>query len=166
VTAPLVAVLVIAVGLPLLAWWVAGRPFWSRLRPGAEPDPWRDLVRRHGLSAGESARIAADVPRGLRLPDPRLRRAAVDWARELLGQEQVRLPRNPRTRGLVVVVVIGWAATALGLLVFHVVSGEAPDVNWFLVAMWLAVGVWGVRRRRALRRTVELDDEPSTGRGG
>ena len=165
-TAPLVAVLVIAVGLPLLAWWVAGRPSWSRLRPGAEPDPWRDLVRRHGLPAGESARIAADVPRGLRLPDPRLRRAAVDWARELLGQEQVRLPRNPRTRGLVVVVVIGWAATALGLLVFHVVSGEAPDVNWFLVAMWLAVGVWGVRRRRALRRTVELDDEPPTGRGG
>lgn len=109
-TAPLVAVLVIAVGLPLLAWWVAGRPYWSRLRPGAEPDPWRDLVRRHGLSAGEAARIAADVPRGLRLPDPRLRRAAVDWARELLGQEQVRLPRNPRTRGLVVVVVIGWAA--------------------------------------------------------
>lgn len=109
-TAPLVAVLVIAVGLPLLAWWVAGRPYWSRLRPGAELDAWRDLVRRHGLSAGEAARIAADVPRGLRLPDPRLRRAAVDWARELLGQEQVRLPRNPRTRGLVVVVVIGWAA--------------------------------------------------------
>ena len=60
------------------------------------------------------------------LPDSRLRRAAVDWARELLGQEQVRLPRNPRTRGLVIVVVIGWAATALGLLVFPVVSGKRP----------------------------------------
>ena len=118
----------IAVGLPLLAWWVAGRPYWSRLRPGAEPDPGRDLVRRHGLSAGEAARIAADVPRGLRLPDPRLRRAAVDRARELLEQEQVRLPRNPRTRGLV-------------------------------------VGVWGVRRR-ALRRTVELNDEPATDQDG
>lgn len=165
-TAPLVAVLAIAVGLPLLAWWVAGRPYWSRLRPGAEPDPWRDLVRRHGLSAGEAARIAADVPRGLRLPDPRLRRAAVDWARVLLGQEQVRLPPNPWTRGLVVVVVIGWAATALGLLVSHVVSGEAPDVPWSTVVLGLAVGVWGVRRRRALRRTIELNDEPSTGQGG
>jgi hypothetical protein len=160
VAAPLIAVLVIAVGLPLLAWWVAGRPYWSRLRPGAEPDPWRDLVRRHGLSAGEAALVAAEVPRGSRLPDPRLRRAAAEWARELLEQETVRLPRNPWTRGLVIVVAIGWATTALGLLVLHVVSGEALDVNWFVVAVWLVVGGWGVRRRRALRRTIELDEGP------
>ena len=82
-TAGILAVLVIAVGLPLLAVWTARRPHWSRLRWGAEPDPWRDLVRRHGLSAGEASRIAADVPRGRRLHEPRLRRAAVDWAREL-----------------------------------------------------------------------------------
>jgi len=159
VIAALVAVLVIAVGLPLLAWWVAGRRCWSRLRPGAEPDPWRDLVRRHGLSAGEAARISADVPRGLRFPDPRLRRAAVDWARSLLKQEQVRLPRDPRIRGVVVVVVIVWATTALGLLVFQATSGEGIDLNWFPVAVWTVMGVWGVRRRRALRRTIELNDD-------
>lgn len=165
-TAPLIAVLVIAVGTPLLAVWVARRPHWSRLRAGAEPDPWRDLVRRHGLSAGEAARIAADVPRGLRLPDPRLRRAAVDWARQLLQQERLRLPRSPRTRVLVVVVVIGWVTTVLGVLVSHVVPGEGVDVNWSTVAVWLAVGAWVVRRRRALRRAVELNDEPAVDQDG
>ncbi|MGY1763784.1 hypothetical protein ACI79G_22220 [Geodermatophilus sp. SYSU D00779] len=160
-TTPLIAVLVIAVGLPLLAWWIARRPYWSRLRPGAEPDPWRDLVRRHGLSAGEAAMVAADVPRGLRLPDPRLRRAAVDWARELLAQEGVRLPRDPRTRGVVAVLAAVWGAAALGLLVAQLASGEGVDVPWGVVAVWVVTGVWSVRRRRALRRTVELNDEPA-----
>ena len=164
-TAPLIAVLVIAVGLPLLAWWVAGRPYWSRLRPGAEPDRWRDLVRRHGLSTEEAARIAADVPRGLRLPDPRLRRAAVDRARQLLEQEQVRLPRNPRTRGLLIALAICWTTAVLGHLVFRVVSGRPEDVNWVTVAFGAAAVAWGVRRRRALRRTIELNDEPTPADG-
>jgi hypothetical protein len=161
VTAAIAAVLVIAVGLPLLAWWVARRRYWSRLRPGAESDPWRDLVRRHGLSGGEAARIAADVPLGLRLADPRLRRAAADWARQLLEQEQFRLPRNPRTRGLVVVLVVVWATAGLGLLVFRLASGEGIDISWMTVAFWTAALVWGVRRRRALRCTIELNDEPA-----
>lgn len=160
-TAGILAVLVIAVGLPLLAVWTARRPHWSRLRWGAEPDPWQDLVRRHGLSAGEAARIATDVPRGRRMAEPRLRRAAADWARELLQQEQVRLPRAPRTRRLVVVVVVLWVTTALGLLVFRIASGRGVDVNWVTVAFWLALGVWVVRRRRNLRRAVELNDEPA-----
>ncbi|WP_448609250.1 hypothetical protein [Geodermatophilus sp. URMC 60] len=164
-TAPLIAVLVIAVGLPLLAWCVARRPYWSRLRPGAEPDPWRDLVRRHGLSPGEAARIAADVPRGVRLPDPRLRRAAAEWARDLLAQEQVRLPRNPRTRGVVVVLVVVWVAAALGLLVPRLTSGEGVGIPWGAVAVWGVIGVWHVRRRRALRRAVDVNDEPAAADG-
>lgn len=157
----LAAVLVIAVGLPVFAWWIAGRPYWSRLRPGAEPDPWRELVRRHGLSAREAARIATDVPRGVRLPDPRLRRAAVDWARSLIEQEQrVRLPRDPRARPAVVLAVVVGTATALGLLVADVASGEGADVPWVVVAIWVVVGVWDVRRRRGLRRTIELNAEP------
>ena len=111
------------------------------------------------------ARIAADVPRGLQLPDPRLRRAAVDWARQLLEQEQVRLPRNPRTRGVVIVLVIVWATATLGLLVLRIASGRPWDVNWVTVGIWAAVIVWGVRRRRALRRTIELNDEPTSADG-
>ncbi|WP_089306703.1 hypothetical protein [Geodermatophilus pulveris] len=113
-TVPLVAVLVLAVGLPLLAVWVARRPLRSRLRPDAEPDPWRDPVRRHGLSAGDASRIAEDVPRGRRLPDPRLRPVAAEWARELLERERPRLPRDPRTHGVVVVLLAVWLAVVLG----------------------------------------------------
>ncbi|WNV73966.1 hypothetical protein [Geodermatophilus sp. DSM 44513] len=157
-TLPLVVVLVVAVGLPLLAVWVARRPYWSRLRAGAEPDPWGDLVRRHGLSAGEASRIAEDVPRGRRLPDPRLRPVAVEWARELLRQEQLRLPRDPWRRRVVVAFLVVWLVTALGLVVPRVVSGEGVDVNWATVVIWSVVGIWAVRRRRALRRAVELNE--------
>jgi hypothetical protein len=101
------------------------------------------------------------VPRGLRLPDPRLRRAAVEWARQLLEQEQVRLPRNPRTRDLLVLLVVVWATGVLGYVVFTVVSGRPEDVNWVTAAAWAAVIAWGVRRRRALRRTIELNDDPA-----
>ncbi|SDN85895.1 hypothetical protein [Geodermatophilus sp. DSM 45219] len=117
-------------------------------------------MRRHGLSAGEASRIATDVPRGRRMAEPRLRRAAVDWARELLRREQVRLPRDPRTRRVVVVVLVLWVTTALCLLAFRIASGRGVDVTWVTVAFWFAVGVWVVRRRRNLRRAVELNDEP------
>ena len=50
---------------------------------------------------------------------------------------------------------------ALGLLLFELASGEPADVHWFTVAFGLALGGWGVRRRRALRRAVELNDEPA-----
>ncbi len=114
----------IAVGHPLLAWWVARRPYWSRLR-----------------------------------------RAAVEWARELLAQERVRTPRDPRTRAVVVVLVVVWGATALGLLVARLTSGEGIDVPWGVVAVWVVVGIWGVRRRHGLRRTAELKDEPAADGG-
>ena len=41
------------------------------------------------LAAGtaEAARLAREVPRGLEFEDPRLRRAAADWATTLLEQE-------------------------------------------------------------------------------
>ena len=87
-SAALVVILVIAVGLPLVAWWIGGRRFWGGLRPGSETDPWGDLVRRHSLSAAEVARVATAVPRGRPLADPRLRPAAAELAAELLEQQR------------------------------------------------------------------------------
>ena len=51
--------------------------------------------------------------------------------------------------------------TALGLLVVEFVSAGPADVPWLTVAFGLVVGVVGVRRRRNLRRAVELNDEPA-----
>ncbi|MCV2489145.1 hypothetical protein OF117_07190 [Geodermatophilus sp. YIM 151500] len=57
--AGVLVILVILVGLPLLAWWLGGRSFWSRLEPGAEADLHRTLVRRHRLRPGEVVQVAA-----------------------------------------------------------------------------------------------------------
>ena len=40
-------------------------------------------------------------------------------------------------------------------------QGRRVDVSWVVVAVWLVTGMWGVRRRRALRRAVECNDDPA-----
>jgi hypothetical protein len=120
-------------------------------------------VRRHGLSAGEASVIAADVPRGRCLSDPRLRPVAVEWAHELLEQERVRGPQNPRARQALLVLLICWAAAVLAWLFYRVVSGHPEDVNWVSVLLWAAALGYLVRRRRLLRRTMEVNAEPSSG---
>ncbi|MGY1812454.1 hypothetical protein [Blastococcus sp. SYSU D00820] len=146
------------VGVPLLAWWIGGRPFWARLRGRPERDPWGDLVRRHRLTPGEAARIGAAVPRGVRFDDARLRAAAVEWAHELLDTAGNQWPRSARGRRLLVGAAVLWAAAVVGWAVSRVVSGHAGDVNWVMAAVWTAAGIWLVRRRRGLRRTLALNE--------
>ena len=155
VTAAWVTIALLAVGLPLLAWWVGGRRVWNRLRPGAEPDPWREAVRRHGLSAAEAAGLARDVTRGREFDDPRLRRAAVDWAGTVLAQETPR-PRTAVGRALVGL-AIAWGLAVVGLVLYRVLTGRAEDVNWFSVLVYSLLAGWILRRRRGLRRTVAVN---------
>jgi hypothetical protein len=157
VTAAWATIALLLVGLPLLAWWLAKRRVWNRLRPGAEPDPWRDAVRRHGLSAAESSRLAREVPRGHRFEDPRLRRAAVDWATTLLDQETPR-PRTAVGRAAVALLFV-WGLVVVIWLLARVLAGHPEDVNWFTVLMYGGVTAWIVRRRRGLRRTIALNSD-------
>lgn len=70
-TNALITVVAILLGLPLLAWWLGGRRFWARLRPGAEPHPWGDAMRRLGLTPREAAQVESAVAWGRRLVDSR-----------------------------------------------------------------------------------------------
>ncbi len=157
-----VTIVLILVGLPLLAWWVGGRRFWSRLRPGAEPDPWREVVQQHRLSASEAPRVAHAVPRGVALEDPRLRAAAVDWAERLMEQETVRWPTSRKGRLLAGAAVL-WFVGVMALIVQRLLTGRPEDVNWVTVAIVVGFGIWSVHRRRMLRRAVQLNrDERAT----
>jgi hypothetical protein len=158
VTAGVIIVLIL-VGLPLLAWWLGGRRFWSRLRPGAERDPWGDVVRRHRLSPSEAPRVAHAVPRGMALDDPRLRAAAVDWAERLRDQETVRWPTSLKGRLLAGLAVL-WAVGVVAVVLQRLFTGRPEDVNWVTVAIAVGFGIWSVRRRRALRRAVAVNSGP------
>ncbi|MGY2085302.1 hypothetical protein [Blastococcus sp. SYSU DS0539] len=150
-TGPVIAVVAILLGLPLLAWWVGSRRVWSRLRPGADPDPWGDAMRQFGLTPQETAQVESAVTWGRRLDDERLRRAAVQWARQLVEQAEAR--RRIRSRS-------GRLAVLLGLVVFL-----AAGISWMAVredgfprnavvwwVIWPAVIGWMVGGpRRALR---------------
>ena len=156
-----VTIILILVGLPLLAWWLGGRAFWSRLRPGAERDPWGDVVRRHRLSQSDAPRVAHAVPRGVALDQPHLRAAAVDWAERLLEQETVRWPTSRKGRILAGVAVL-WFVGVVALVLQRLLTGRPEDVNWVTVVIAVGFGIWSVRRRRMLRRPIQLNqDEPA-----
>jgi len=161
VTAGLIIVLIL-VGLPLLAWWVGGRSFWSRLRPAADRDAWRELVQRHGLSSSDAPRVAHAAPRGMALDEPRLRAAAVDWAGRLIEQETVRWPMS-RIGRFLAGAAVAWFLCICGFLLHRVLTGHPEDVNWGMVILYGGFAFWFRRRRRLLRRTIELnEDEPAT----
>jgi hypothetical protein len=160
VTAAWVTIAVLLVGVPAAAWWLGGRRFWSRLKPGADPDPYGDVIRRHGLTPVEAVRLTAEVPRGTAYDDHRLRAAALDMARTQL--EHRLIPEGAsRTHRVLVIAFFVWVTGVLGRIVYLVAAGRPEDVNWGIVAVWVTVLAWTAHRRRGLRRTVELN-QPTT----
>ena len=165
-TAALITVLLILVGLPLLAWWIGGRSVWGQLKPGRGPDPWGDLARRHGLSPGEQARVGSAVTRGEALADERLRVAAVDLACETLAHLDV-LGRGGGSRGqrIVFLLAVLWFVALVVNVVSALVIGGLSDIPWFgLVSIAVIVGAPLVQRRK-LHRAIRLNSAPMTGAG-
>ena len=150
-----ITVLLLVVGLPVAAWWLGSRRFWDRQRGrSSENDPWGDWIRRHGLSTAAAVRVSRAVSRGEELTGSRLREAAVDWAHVL--QQPVR-PRTARRRRLLIG-LLGTYALAVGSFVaYRLLTGHPGDVNWVGLVAWTAFGVWGVRRRRNIRRSLLLN---------
>ncbi|MGY2129594.1 hypothetical protein [Blastococcus sp. SYSU DS0617] len=150
-------ILLILIGLPLVAWWLGGRSFWSRARTGAERDLYREIVRRHGLRPAETPKVESAVTWGRRLDDPRLRAAAVDWATSSQDEMAEYRRRNPLARRLMVGLLFLWLLLVLGRALAAVVEGRWGSAAWQL--LWLATLVapmalfsWRMRRAVELNR--------------
>lgn len=153
-TAAWVAVGVVLVGLPLLAWWVGGRPGWSRLTRTAPRNRHAEFIRRHRLRTAEIVQVQEAVRQGHELSDPRLRAAVVEQAQHLVA------PAPSRARRWLVGLFVVWLALVSAHLVFLLVQGRWGDVNWFSLVWWLIAGSWALKTRAAARRAVRLNSGP------
>lgn len=157
----LIAVMLILIGLPLAAWWVGGRRFWGRLRPGAPRDPWGDLMREYRLTGGEMAEVSSALNRGRRLDDERLRRAAVAMAEASLriGPQWRHGSRGQR---LFVLLAIAWVAGLAVGVVLALSTSTIAQVPWFGILAAMVVVGGAVWQRRMARRAIELNSEPGS----
>ena len=162
-----IIIALIAVGLPLLAWWVAGRRFWTTHRARTDQDPWTTILQTHRLDPVEMRRVAAAVGWGTRLAEPRLRCAAADWAAHDLQriEQNRRHPSALRRRALVT--GLGCALLVLGVLAYRFVAGASGEVDVTVVAVLLTVVVGGLVAepiemawlRRLIRRNTDESAE-------
>ena len=156
--AALIAVVTVLLGLPLLAWWLGGRSFWSRLRPGAEPDPWGDAMRRFGLTPSEAAQVESAVNWGRRLDGARLRRAAVAWAQQRIDQEGARRRiHSPWSRVIALVALLFLLSGALALM-----TAVSEGFPWGTLLWWVPWMVGEAWFARGPRRAVRRNSEPSS----
>lgn len=159
-TAALIAVLLILLGLPLLAWWIGGRPVWSRLKPGRGPDPHGDFVRRHRLTPAEQTQVFAAVTRGRALDDERLRAATVDLAGETLKQVGAFGRGGTRAQRIVSLLLVLWFVALVVDVVAALVSAGPSDFPWFGLMAVVGVVAIPLVQRRAARRAIRLNGEP------
>jgi hypothetical protein len=156
-----VSITVFLVGLPLLAWFLGGRRFWTNLRGRVQSNPQAEITQRYGLRPAEVARVQAAMKRGQALDEPRLRAATADWARESLRKwESARRGRR------IAVWLFGTGALLVTVgAVISVVLGDG--IRW---STWLLLGnvvlqvllyltVWP-RMVRNLDRAVAVNSEP------
>lgn len=158
-TVAFVAVVLLLVGLPALAWWVSGRAFWGRLRPGRDDDPYGDMVRKHHLGTAGIVRVESAMRTGTRLESPAERAAVVDWARTMLDQQAARASRAGHRRTVALAIAGLWASVVVGLVVVATVQRRWGDVPWSGLVIGLAAGGAGWWQNRALRRAIAANSD-------
>jgi protein-S-isoprenylcysteine O-methyltransferase Ste14 len=164
VTGALITIVAIAVGLPLLAWWVGGRSFWDRLKPGAGHDDWYAFVREHRLTVNEAAEVSSAVARGQALEDPRLRRLAVARAESALARQ---FPTKRRARWILGALLVAYAVLLVAASTIAGMEGHPAKVPWSSIALVVIFSIGGYVQRRNLRRALARNtDEPEPARTG
>jgi hypothetical protein len=162
--AGVIIVVVIAVGLPLLAWWIGGRPFWNRSYGQTHGELFRDIMRRHGLRPGEMAQVEGAATWGRRLDDPRLRAAVVDWATSMQARIDDTRARHPWRRGLALLLIVVWAGALVATAVHSAAAGEWDRIVTFLVIAlfggWTSGKAAGGPRRAIRLNSEQAADEP------
>ena len=157
-TLAVLSILLLLVGLPLLAWWLGTRGFWSRLSR-KHGDEVADILARHGLSGGERLTVTAAVERGAELQDPRQRRAAVELAQLALDRHSPGWDRASRGQRIAMMLTAAWVLGVIAVAVFQIAFGRLGDVNWVkLVAVALVVGL-PFRYSMRLRRSIQLNSD-------
>lgn len=160
-----IALALLLVALPVGAWWVGGRRFWSRLTPRREPDPYRELVRRHALTPSEAATVEGAVTWGRAVQDPRLRAAVADRGQSLQADAGERRAQHSRLRRVFLALVVAAVALAVAGLVREVLHegwSALGDHVWTL--LWVLLSGWFCRGPgRAIARN---SGPPSTDRAG
>lgn len=158
-TTGIVAVVVILVGLPLLAWWLGGRRFWTRTPAARAGDRYREMVLKHHLSPSETAAVERAVAWGRELADPRLRAVVVDWARLLREDAAGRRRGHPLRYRIMIGVFIVWGTALLVLAGVGIAHG-----NWGtfvrLLVYAVAFSVPGMLAARGPRRAIERNSGP------
>lgn len=154
------AILLILVGLPLLAWWVGGRKRWASIdaRGRDQMKVEHDWMRSHGLDHREVAEVDRAVAWGRAVTDVRLRAAVVERARMVQDAERAWQEGRPGLHAAMRWLGIIWLLLLITAFVFAVSSGDWPaGLSFYLLA---AAGslVAGWLRRRNLRRAVELNE--------
>ena len=153
--AALIVIVVIAVGLPFLAWWVGGRRFWGRLQPAPVRFAPAELRARHRLTVLELIEVQRAAGAGQALDDPRLRAAAVDWS----GHNLARLERS---RKLPEILMAAGAVLLLALVTIMAVTDRwswHPVFTLLLCVNLIVQGFIQRRLRSDLRRAVELNTD-------
>lgn len=160
VVVALIFVAVILVGLPLVAWWLGNRRFWSRLRPSPTPVLQDDLRQRLGLTATELAQVRLAARRGSALADPRLRTAVVTVAEQSIEQQRHVLIVG-RAAGILAVLAL---VAGLVLGEFRAGASVISSVVWALmIANLLIQAGTAILVDRRFRQAIRLNSGPVLG---
>lgn len=152
--------LLLLIGSPLLAWWVARRPVWTvqAVQYSEARKRQRAVVLRYELSTTEQADVERAVTTGRALTEPRLRAAVVDWA-----EASCDAHRRPALRSGLVLLVLAWGLLLLGLGVVGLVRGEWSAPYWLNLLQWGCFAAFVHLRRRAPQRAITRNSGPATG---